>query len=87
MLAQALGADPLHHALHRRIDRSDRQMMRLDVRLQNAVSRGLDCGHHAIRTDDDHVIDIIEMDRGDAQITLGIGHHRLDDIADKCFVL
>ena len=61
---QALRADLLHHALHRRVDRADRGVARLQQRRQHAVPRRADRLHHAVRADDDHVVRLRQPDIG-----------------------
>src|SRR5262245_19302456 len=50
---QTLRADLFHHALHRRVDRADREVPRLQVRLQYIVARLGHAGHHAVGADGD----------------------------------
>jgi replicative superfamily II helicase len=53
---QALGADFLHHALHRRVDRRDRVMRGLEVGPQHRVARAAHGRHHPVRADRDDAI-------------------------------
>ncbi len=56
MRLQALRADLLHHALHRRIDRADRAVRRLEERRQHAVTRAAHGRHHPVRADGDDAV-------------------------------
>ena len=56
VLLQALRADFLHHALHRRVDAGDGHVARLEVGRQHTMPRGFDGRHHAIRSDRDDAI-------------------------------
>ena len=60
---QALRADLLHHALHRRVDRADRLVARLHVRREHRVARGGDGGHHLVGPDRDDAVGEVERDR------------------------
>ena len=84
---QALRADFLHHALHRRVDRPDRGVARLQVRRQHAVPRRADRLHHAVRADDDQVLRVRQRHRRRAQPAGAVGRHRLHDVADEAAVL
>jgi hypothetical protein len=80
---QALRADLLHHALHRRIDRADREVPGLEVLLQQLVAGARHCRHHAVRADRDHAIGILEAQRRRAEPSLGIRVQRLHEVADE----
>ena len=58
MRLKTLGAYLLHHALHRRIDRPDRKMIRFQERLKLAVAGRAYCSHHAVGTDSNDVVRI-----------------------------
>src|SRR4029077_7760880 len=49
MPLQALRADLLHHVLHRRVDRPDADVLRIEMRRQDAVARVLHRAHHSVR--------------------------------------
>src|SRR5262245_18546682 len=55
---QALRADLLHHALHRRVDVGDRLVPGFQVLRQHAFARVLDRRHHAVGADRDHAVDL-----------------------------
>ena len=60
---QALGADLLHHALHRGVDAADGVMFRLQVLLQNPVAGAGHGGHHAVGADGDDAVDVLQFQR------------------------
>src|SRR5229473_7672776 len=64
---QALGADLLHHALHRRVDRGDRAVPRAEQVLEAGAARFCDRRHHPVRADRDDAVDLAERDRGGPQ--------------------
>src|SRR4051812_7374762 len=53
MALQALGTDLLHHALHWRVDRRDRAVVRAEIALQRGAARLAPRRHHAVRADRD----------------------------------
>ena len=60
VLAQALRAHAFHHALHRRVDRTDRRVFRIQIRREHVVARLFHRRHHAVGTDHDQLVDIAE---------------------------
>src|SRR5439155_12520726 len=84
---QALGADLLHHALHRRVDRGDRAVPRAEIALEGGAARLGDRRHHAVGANRDDAVDLAEGDRGGPQGAFAIGLDRGDDVADKGAVL
>src|ERR1700704_2913507 len=62
MHLQALGADLLHHALHRRVDGGDRLVAGLEMLGEDAGPRPADRRHHAVGADRDHAVDVAERD-------------------------
>src|SRR6185312_11570604 len=84
---QALGANFLHHALHRRVDAPDRMMVRLQEREEHAVARLLDGLHHAVRADHDEAVHRVQWDGVFAQFTASIRRHGFDDITDEGGIL
>ncbi len=84
---QALGTNLFHHALHRRIDGADGEMIRIQERFQNRMPGFLHTMHQAIGTDDDEPLAISERNIRFAQIAASVGEHRFDDVADKRFIL
>ena len=84
---QALGADLLHHALHRRVDAADGAVARLQERLQHLVAGASDGRHHAVGADGDDAVDLAEVDRFLAQLALLIAQDGVDDVADMAAVL
>ena len=62
MALQALRANLLHHALHRRVDRRDRPVLRAEIAAQRGAARLGDRGHHAVRADRDDPVDLAERD-------------------------
>src|SRR5207244_11639278 len=60
---QALGADFLEHALHRRVDRADREVMRLEIFPEHVVARARDRRHHAIGAYDDEPVGVLRSAR------------------------
>src|SRR5271165_1697231 len=62
-------------------------MFRFQIGPQDTVAGMRDRGHHAIRPDGYHSIDLAEMTRGKAQIASRVSQHRYDDISDEGFVL
>ena len=87
MRLQTLRANFLHHALHRRIDRSDAAVRWLEIRLEHRVTRSSNRRHHPIRTDGDNAIGSAKGNGLVAQATGRVRAHRLHDVADKRFVL
>src|ERR1700736_1183031 len=61
MPLQTLRADLFHHALHRRVDRSDSDVLRIEIRRENAVPRFLDRAHHAVGSDGDNALHGFEI--------------------------
>src|SRR4051812_46972687 len=80
---QALRADLLHHALHRRVDRRDRAVVRAEIALQRGAARLGDRVHHAVRADRDDTVDLLKRDVDRAERPLSISLDRRDDVADK----
>src|SRR5205823_12235173 len=62
MALQALGADLLHHALHRRVDRRDGAVPRAEIALQRGAPGLADGVHHAVGADRDDAVDLGERD-------------------------
>ena len=87
MELQTLGTNLLHHALHGGVDRSQRAVIGLHVGLQHAVPGEPHGVHHAVRTDGDDAVGILERDRLLAQFPGGVLAHRLDDVVDRGLVL
>src|SRR5262245_66446452 len=87
MALQALRADLLHHALHRRVDASDGDVRRLEVRSEHGVPRRLDRGHHPIRADRDETIHGREWNDLPAKLPDLVRKHRLDDVGAEMHVL
>ena len=87
MLLQALRADFLHHALHRRVDAGDADVPRLEIRLEHAVARRFHRPHHAIGSDRDDPIHGLQRDERCTQLSSLIRQHRLDDVAAEVRVL
>src|SRR5437764_958398 len=56
MALQALRADLLHHALHRRVDRGDRAVVRAEIALQHGAAGLTHRRHHAVRADRDDAV-------------------------------
>ena len=56
---QALRADLLHHALHRRVDAADGMMVGLQIREQDGVARLLHGSHHAVGADHNEPVDSV----------------------------
>ena len=85
---QALRADFLHHALHRRVDAGDRDVVVLQVRRERREARRLDGRHHAVGADGDDAVDAsAAAPAAVAELALRVGHHRLDDVAAEVRVL
>src|SRR5262249_38405990 len=84
---QALRADFLHHALHRRVDGGDRLVPGLEMRREHSLPRLGDRPHHAVRADRDAAIDLAERDRRVPDRPRSVGVERRDDVADEGFVL
>src|SRR5580704_3154838 len=84
---QALRADLLHHALHRRVDRRDCAVVGEEIALQPRLARLGDSGHHSVRADRDDAVNRRERDLNQSQRAPAIGLDRLDDVADKGEVL
>ena len=82
MHLQALRADFLHHALHRRVDGADRRVAGLQIRREQAVPCLRDGRHHAVRTDRNHAVDLVQRNLRSAELALAVGIERLDDVAD-----
>ena len=59
MPLQALGADLLHHALHGRVDRTDRDVLLIEIRLERGVPGLANTVHHAVRADGDDAVDVL----------------------------
>ena len=62
-------------------------MARLQIRLQQPVTRLCDCGHHAIRADGDDAVGVFERDRLSTEGVGRIRMHGVDDVADECAIL
>jgi hypothetical protein len=75
---QALRADLLHHALHRRVDRGDRTVIRPEKVLQARPARLGDGG--ADRNDS---VDLLQRNVSRPERARAVGVDRLNDIADK----
>src|SRR6185312_9871944 len=84
---QALRADFLHHALHRRVDRADRAMRWQKIRRQHIVAGGCDRRHHLVRADGDDAVAGVEGNRLVAKPPARVSAHRLDDVADERAIL
>src|SRR6266851_1115860 len=87
MALQALRADLLHHALHRRVDRGDRAVPRAEIVLKGGAARLGDRGHHPVGADCDDAVDLRQRDLDRPQGALAIGLDRRDYVADKRAVL
>src|SRR5439155_24375289 len=87
MRLEALRGDFFHHALHRRVDRRDAPVPRLQMRLEQRMARAADGGHHLVGTDRDHSVGVAERDGLLTQATRCVRMHRLHDVADKALVL
>src|SRR5215831_14416514 len=87
MHLQALRADFLHHALHRRIDRGNRLVSGLEMLREHALPRARDRRHHSVGPDRDHPIDLAERDRRLAERARAVPVERRDDVADEGLVL
>src|SRR5439155_11020411 len=70
---QALRANLLHHALHRRVDRGDRLVAGLEMAGQDALSGAGDGRHHAVGSDGDHAVDLAERNRHHTERARAIG--------------
>src|SRR4030095_10952678 len=55
---KTLRTDLLHHALHGRIDRAQRDMLWLEVRREQFLASPRDGSHHSVRTDRDDAVGI-----------------------------
>jgi hypothetical protein len=55
-LLKALRTNLLHHALHRRIDAPNRMMLRMEQRLERAVTSLANRTHHAIAANRDDAV-------------------------------
>ena len=84
---QALGADLFHHALHRRVDAGDADVVGPEVRRQHGVARRLHRGHHPVRSDRNQAGDVGERHELAAEPAVAVGDHRLDDVAAEVRVL
>src|SRR5208283_4181255 len=84
---QALRTDLFHHALHRRVDRTNCKMMRLEVYFQYVVACPPYRRHHAVGANGNNTIGIFHANRGRPQTPGSVSFHRLHDIADKRFIL
>src|SRR5712671_6025395 len=60
---QALRADLLHHALHRRVDRGDRAVPRAEIALEGGAAGFPDRRHHTVRADRDDAVDLAKGNR------------------------
>ena len=83
MRLKTLGAYLLHHALHRRIDRPDRKVIRFQKRLKLVVTGRTYCGHHAVGADSNDMVCIRQPHFLWTQSAATVGGHRIHDIADK----
>ena len=77
---QALRANLFHHALHRRVDRADREVMRIQVIRKYAVSCRGDRGHHPVGTDGNKPVTITERYALIAELALSVRLHGLNDM-------
>ena len=71
MHLEALGADLLHHALHRRVDAADGVMVRVQIGAEEAVPGLLDAPHHPVGADHDQAIGLVEVMKSFHQIPAG----------------
>ncbi len=87
-LLEALRADLLHHALHRRVDAPDGDVARVEQRREHAVACLAHRVHHAVAADGDDARDLLERDRRrPAQRAGAVCLHRLHDVAAEVPVL
>jgi hypothetical protein len=84
---EALGADFLHHALHRGVDAADRVVIWFQVWPQDGMPCLLDGFHHAIRADYDQAVYRIEGNGDFAELSAAVGGHGFHNIAYKGDVL
>src|SRR5258706_8677894 len=84
---QALRADLLHHALHRRVDRSDAALRRLHERPESIAPGAGNRRHHAVRADGDEPIAAGKLDGLWPKRAARIGDHGLHDVAHVAPVL
>jgi hypothetical protein len=87
MRLQALSADLLHHALHRRVDRAEREVAGLQMGLEQMVAGARHRGHHAVGSDCHDAVGLRQADPGRAELAARPGQHRIDDVADETAVL
>ena len=87
VLLQALRADFLHHALHRRVDAGDADVLLLEIRREHAVTRRLHGRHHAVGSDRDDAIDGRQRHERRAQLAGLVREHRLHDVAAEVRIL
>src|SRR5690606_19803327 len=83
---QALPADLLHHALHRRVDAPERDLRAAELLGERPVSRVAHRAHHPRRADREHAIDLAEREHALAELTALEGLHRLHDVAAEVAV-
>ena len=86
MRLKTLGAYLLHHALHRRIDRPDRKVIRFQIRLKLVMTGSTYCRHHAVGADSNDMVRIRQSNFLGTQRAAAICGHRIHDIADKAQV-
>ena len=58
MRLKTLSADLFHHALHRRIDRTNREVIRLEIRLKLVMAGSSHRRHHAVGADRNDTVGI-----------------------------
>ncbi len=86
MPLQALRADLLHHALHRRVDRADGGMFSQKW-LQQTMARSLDGGHHSVGADHYHMPGAGERHYLLAEGSLRERQHRLEYVSTEVAIL
>src|SRR5713226_4190848 len=69
---QALRADLLHHALHRRIDRGDRAVAGAEITFERGAAGFGHRRHHAVRADRDDAVDRGQRDRRLAKLAVAV---------------
>src|SRR5436309_3416203 len=84
---EALRADLFHHALHWRVDASDRFVIGFEIRSQNCVACASHGTHHGIGPDDHQTVYRIERDFRFVQIAASVGGHRFYNVSDEGLVL
>ena len=87
MLLNALTANFLHHALHRRVDRAQRIMAGLHIRFQFIMPGSGHGRHHSIRANRNDAVNLVHCNLRFSQFAAGIGLDCLHDVAGKAAVL